>query len=519
MSGIDRTTDHRIGIVSIRPGVSILSLLRYLNYRPWFALAEFVDNAIQSYRSRQPDLEGLHGERFKLQVNIDIDHIQPSRISITDNAAGIAHQEFPRAFRPAEIPEDRSGLSEFGMGMKSAACWFAPKWSVRTTSIGEPIERTVRFDIDRIVHDEIDELKIDEVPINLDTHYTEVVLDELHHVPRGRTVAKIKDHLMDIYRVFIRDGTLALRYNGELITYTEPSILHAPSTDDPDGLVKVWRKTIDFDFGEGLSAKGFAALRDPGSFSASGFSLFRRSRLIQGSADEGYRPPAIFQNSNSFRSLRLFGELHLEGFEVSHTKDGFRWDENEEPFLELLGECLNDGEIPLLSQADKYRARASGGERRRAAEQAVDNIISLMRKTLVDVMRSVAEKMPVETREDTLPVAPQLAIREVPIRFRDQIWLVRVELTDDPAEGEWLSVSAQKPNNEGEPRLMEIRLSMAHPFMIRFAQTEPEQIEALLRVAAGLALSETLARRSGVRYAGTVRRNLNDILREALAQP
>ena len=29
--------------VSIRPGVSVLSVLRHLNYRAWFALAEFVD--------------------------------------------------------------------------------------------------------------------------------------------------------------------------------------------------------------------------------------------------------------------------------------------------------------------------------------------------------------------------------------------------------------------------------------------------------------------------------------------
>ena len=38
--------------VSIRPGVRVLSVLRHLNYKPWFALAEFVDNALQSYAKR-----------------------------------------------------------------------------------------------------------------------------------------------------------------------------------------------------------------------------------------------------------------------------------------------------------------------------------------------------------------------------------------------------------------------------------------------------------------------------------
>jgi hypothetical protein len=37
------------GKVNIRPGVSVLSVLRHLNYSPWFALAEFVDNAVQSF--------------------------------------------------------------------------------------------------------------------------------------------------------------------------------------------------------------------------------------------------------------------------------------------------------------------------------------------------------------------------------------------------------------------------------------------------------------------------------------
>ena len=37
------------------------------------------------------------------------------------------------------------------MGMKSAACWFAPRWRVRTTALAETIERTINFDIASIV--------------------------------------------------------------------------------------------------------------------------------------------------------------------------------------------------------------------------------------------------------------------------------------------------------------------------------------------------------------------------------
>jgi hypothetical protein len=96
--------------VNIRPGVSVLSVLRHLNYRSWFALAEFVDNSLQSYLSKQAELKKLHGSKFKLTVQIDIDPNKPARISIRDNAAGIAHKDFGRAFRPAAVPPDIGGL-------------------------------------------------------------------------------------------------------------------------------------------------------------------------------------------------------------------------------------------------------------------------------------------------------------------------------------------------------------------------------------------------------------------------
>jgi hypothetical protein len=111
-----------------------------------------------------------------------------------------------------------------------------------------------------------------------------------------------------------------------------------------------------------------------------------------------------------------------------------------------------------------------------------------------------------------------LAFREFIINFRNKKWIIKVELIDDSPEEQWLSVSNQ-PESSIHPEIIEIRVSLAHPFMINFAQIDSEDIEALLRVAAGLALAEKLARQAGQKYTGTIRRNLNDILREALSQP
>jgi hypothetical protein len=375
-----------IKTVSIRPGVSILTVLRHLNYTPWFALAEFVDNAVQSFIQHRSELEKAEGKKLTLRVEIDLDPTPPARISIRDNAAGIYPAEFPRAFRPAAVPPDRSGLGEFGMGMKSAACWFAPRWTVRTSALGDPVARTVQFDIDNIVHDELEELVIKEERERPEHHFTEVILQDVFHIPVGRTVGKLKEHLTDIYRVFVRDGVLELRFNGAPLIYEPPNILQAPYYREKNGVPKLWQKTIAFDFGEGLSVHGFAALREPASTARAGFALFRRGRLIQGSGDEGYRPVYVFGQSNSYRYQRLFGELHLEGFEVSHTKDGFRWDENEQPFLELLREHLDSDELPLLRQAEGYRSRAGRSQLVVAARTAVSNTTQAMETRFPDVL-------------------------------------------------------------------------------------------------------------------------------------
>lgn len=504
--------------VDIRPGVSVLAVLRHLNYKPWYALGEFVDNAVESFVKHREAIEESHDNRLKLRVNIDIDTATPARISIRDNAAGIFESEYGRAFRPAAIPPDRSGLAEFGMGMKSAACWFAPRWTVRTSALGEPIARTVHFDIENIVNDDIRELTIREAQERPENHYTEIILEDIFHVPVGRTTAKLKEHLTDIYRAFIRDGLLELHFNREALTYKEPEILRAPYFRNKEGPELIWRKDISFDFGKGLSAHGFAALRETASTTKAGFSLFRRGRVIQGSGDEGYRPALVFGHSNSYRYQRLFGELHLNGFEVSHTKDGFRWDENEQPFLELLREHLDSEELPLLKQAEGHRAREPVERLKTVAGQAVSNTTQVMEQRLPDILPTVADTPPVDTPEEELPQVPRFAGREFNIRFRDKDWLISVELTNDPSESQWIAIS-DTPETPGRPRRLALKVSMVHPFMVRFAQTDTEDVEGLLRVAAAIGLAEVLARDSGVRRAGTVRRNVNDILRNALSEP
>ena len=509
--------------VSIRPGVSVLSVLRHLKYQPWFALAEFVDNSVQSYLECREELQRIHGPGFKLEVSIDIDPQDKGRIVVRDNAGGIHEGDYPRAFRPAEIPPDRSGLSEFGMGMKSAACWFAPNWTVRTSALDEATVKLVAFDIERIVNDQIEELEVEVRAGKPDTHFTEITLWNLHNCPTGRSLAKIKEHLADIYRVFLRDNLLTLTVKGEALKYEEPSILLAAQYDEnnaPSGPNRQWKKQIAFDFGNGLEVKGYAALRDPGSTSHAGFSLFRRNRLIVGSADEKYRPQFIFGHPNDYVFQRLFGELHLHGFSVTHTKDGFRWDENEQPFLELLKEKLNSQDMPLLDQARNYRARRSKSEIKQVSEWVIDRTARAIEKKVEPVLGDLAGQ-PVEVPVPrSLAEASIASKRMIDVDFEGRRWRIVVELSDDPAVGDWLEISEDL--TRGEPsdgrELVGIRISVVHPFMERFAALDKERVEPLVRFGAALALSEKLARDSGVRYASAIRSRVNKLLLDAFSK-
>lgn len=511
--------------IEIRPEVTMLGVLRHLNYKPWFAIAEFVDNSLQSYLSRKEALQSVEGTDFRLKVAIELSVAASGEITVTDNAAGISAADFPRAFRAAQVPADRSGLSEFGMGMKSAACWFCENWSVRTKALGEDVERTVSFDVQKIVDNRIESLTPASRPEKTERHYTVVKLRGLHHPPASRTITKIREHLASIYRVFIADGTLELKFNGDVLKYEAPTVLSsvpytAPGVPSPTEKTPVnWTKPIDFDFGGGQRVTGFAALREVGSTTSAGFSLFRRGRLIEGSCDETYRPTFIFKKANSFTYQRLFGELHIEGFAVSHTKDGFRWEEYEDIFLEHLKEAVEADPLDLISQAENYRAlptRKSIAERAQVATNAVAKHFQTEVAPLIEAAKSSPSEpaaIPQQLPADQL----QASEKQVTINDGDWEWIVTIRTSVDPAREQWLSISNHEHVDGGDNvRNVEIELSLAHPFSSEYLGANNENVELLLKMATAVCVSLLLSQDMTGESPDSVLHHLNYLLRGAL---
>jgi hypothetical protein len=415
--------------VSIRPQVTMLSVLKYLEYETWFALAEFIDNAIASYLKNEIALKATEGDDFRLEVRIEINESE-NKITIRDNAAGISEIDYARAFRAAEIPPDNTGLSEFGMGMKSAACWFADNWCVSSTALGEDLEKNVSFDMKKIFEDKIEELDVETKHCSKNYHYTAVELFNVNRMPRRRGIGKVKDHLKSIYREFIRNEILILKVDNEELSFEDPKILSAPRYDEPKEETILWRKEIKFDIEKGLSVIGFVAIREKASTSEAGFALFRRGRVIEGSYDNGFRPDFIFGAPNSYRFQRVFGELHLEGFDVNFTKKGIQWDENLEMFLRLLKDDISSKEFPLLQQAEQYRVRASEKEYK-AAKKALDETADDFEKKASQAVSIVINSAPIvsEPEQEELIKTEKTLHREIEIRFNNTNWKVSMELS------------------------------------------------------------------------------------------
>lgn len=500
--------------VNIRPQVTMLSILKHIEYETWFALAEFIDNAIDSYLKNEKTIKEIEGKNFQFEVKVEINEPE-NKIIIRDNAGGIGAIDYARAFRAAEVPLDNSGLSEFGMGMKSAACWFSDNWRVTTTALGEEQLKKVSFDMKKIFEDKLEELDVETKSCNKNHHYTIVELFDVNRMPRRKGVGKVKDHLRSIYREFIRKGTLKLTLNGEELTFNDPKVLNVPKYDETNGESILWRKEINFDIEDGLGVRGFVAIREKASTSEAGFALFRRGRVIEGSFDNGFRPDFIFGAPNSYRYQRVFGELHLVGFSVNFTKKGIQWDENLDIFLRLLKDDISSKEFPLLQQAEQYRVRATEKEYKaavKALDETVEDFAKKAPQAVAEVVNNIAD---IEAPEkEVLIKTEQTLHREFDLRFNKTDWKVSIELSYDPSLTELIEVGdsfiKEKVNNSSV-RQIGIRLSLTHPFMVEFAGADTNKIEPILRIAAAFGLSEIIAKDS-YKNQGEVRRNFNELI-------
>jgi hypothetical protein len=332
-------------------GPEIITSYKRLSYTAWYALAEFVDNSTQAYFNNKSVLDKVYKEeKSSLTVEITVSNANKGSIIIKDNSIGMSENDLTNAVVVGRRPKDDSGRSKYGLGLKTAACWFGDYWTIETKKLGELFSSKVIIDVDKISKGNVN-LNYTKYKSTPNEHYTKITITKLHREIHGRTNNKIKNYLSSMYRVDFKNYKLKLIWQGDQLKWNESDLEKRILRNQAGELEK---RQFKFKINKKL-VHGWAAVFETGSRRDAGFSIIQSDRVIVGWPDS-YRPETLFGNQeggvNDLVNQRLFGEIYLEGFDVSHTKDEILFtDEESEALDSYLLKQLAD----LKELAKSYR--------------------------------------------------------------------------------------------------------------------------------------------------------------------
>lgn len=341
---------ERITELNIQPQAGVLGVFSRLNYKPWYAIAEFVDNSTQSFYSHENEFSSHGINSITIRIKYDFDK---NILIIKDNAFGMEIEDFSRAVKVDSPPESKDGRNEFGMGLKTAASWFGNLWSVESTQFGSTNKYYTEIDIQELRDKHLNCIDIISEDCESGDHGTTITINNItKKIDASRTKGKIIQLLESMYRRDLNSGKINIWFNDVLLHFDEYKCLEFRNT--------IWRKNVNFCFKHDNNihdVKGFVGILANGGFGRAGFALFRRGRVVIGGEDQNYKPFKIFQQAQSTIAHKLFGEFDLDDFPVNQAKDGFVWDDGlEDAFIENLKLQIQDY-INIAKMTNKERAK------------------------------------------------------------------------------------------------------------------------------------------------------------------
>ena len=502
--------------VSIALQPNVYTTFRALNNTVSFALGEYVDNSLQSYLNNKEQLFNINSN-YKLEVRISIDW-EKRTITITDNAAGISSESYEKAFQPAHIPIDRTGLNEFGMGMKTASVWLADNWCVYTKALGENVERYTEFNLKKVIGENREELVVTEKEKPVNEHYTKIILSNLSdQAPSVNQMDKIKRHLSSFYRKFIRSNEIDIFVNDELLSHPEYEILFAPYYKTPDGSEIYWKKEIDFELGE-YKAKGFIGILKTMQQAANGIALMRRGRIIE----EKYFPSTLCGQVGSPRYKRIFGEIELEGFDVSFNKNKFRDEENLEVFISGLKDELTNSEFDLYGQAENYRQRAKE-EITKIAKGITKTLKKATKpreltKRMQEAEMKIDDTLHTKKSEESILSAVTISTHSDSFQLNGEDYTIKVDLVQEEMSDKLYSVVMEKSENlfdSENNKIVVCKINLAHSFFTHYDMfKKANNYQPIISVFKTLALAEIMAPNRGTTNASNIRLLFNNYINQ-----
>lgn len=531
--------------INIRPTTGVYATYKNIKYDPWTAIAEFVDNSTQSYYDHMAQLEATkYWDGLDIEITYDRGGAAGDKLIIRDNAYGMDFNDFQRAI-VLDSPPKKKTRSEFGMGLKTAACWFGINWKVESTELGSNVKYIASVDVDTLHRYKNEEIEVQELDCSPKEHGTTITIWNLNRTIVGRQIKKTKDQLRGMYRVDLRTGKIKISYNGEQLLYDEPKAL---TEILPDGSEKKWRKDISFSIPyreNSLTVSGYVSILDEASTSGAGFALVRRGRVIVGGYENAYRPEEVFGKSNDYAYQRIAGELNLDDWPVTQTKDAFDWygGDLEDLLIAALKECCDE----YVKKARAYRKRKTTDTNTVTTTLVttltnagiIDNVVVEAIETCdADTTTSevniesgndsntngddsdTGSKTSSNTDNQTVPttVSDNKDIHiEGPtgkkISFATLVgtYTFNLLLRKSDPQLKWLIITQKKGENE-----YDVEWNIRHPFFKPYID-EPDFLSVMEQFVFALALAEIESQHTsidGMISAGTIRMKMNDFLKD-----
>lgn len=534
--------DFKSNHVDLTMGPEILQLWRSLNFKPHFALAEFIDNSISSWqqcKDRDPNFPALE---VKIRISALGHPVKGTFIRITDNAGGITDEDLRnRALRIGAAPPNKTYLNQYGAGMKIAACWFSDVWEIRTRSLEEGYEKHLQWDTPELMKKGLD-LSWDTE--EADYHGTEITLWNPRTLFPNNSQSVLKNHLSNIYRHFLRDGSLKLIVESDANRYelkaTDTKILEKPfwtsvgKRPESDSPSILWKKNFEEELamneeGEPIAVRGWLGIRETGRTAEAGLMLYWKNRGVKGVGHEGaWKPFEVFGGGNSFESQRLTGEIHITGIKKPPTTDDLLLYVDgvnvEDLLIERINTLLDDPEFPMRKQINNYRKNADI----KLEEEWEDSADLTSAQVLEDVVKAVNPEGLGEALSESIELsgpASDVAELSMPkdqgslesrklqkVSWLGRQWNVSIEhLLGDPGKL-WVD-AAMSPTEYAEARI-QIRLNLSHPFMVQQVGEDSTDVQPFTRMAIALGLVSSVAKQDPTTRDPQLLPRIDKLLRE-----
>ena len=480
--------------IDITPPVDIYKTFKNYNYRVGTAIPEFVDNSIQSFRNN----EKIYNEAAKKGKVIEksitlIFNKKEKKIIIRDSAFGMTIEDIPSAFKLKSNDGKKTGLNEFGMGLKTAAFWFGDSLKVVTKSPRSKDGFSVEMNMAQLTSG------ISEIPIKVSKEYinrwglnngTVIIISD---IDRNRDLSntqlkKVVQTLASKYRRDVLNGniefrTYSIEANGDTIDLnywirtSKKKIMEKKDIHSGEVLrfepTKRWQdeKTdnghetkVAFSvehFGDTYNVNGEFFMRAVGSRPEAGIDLFRRGRIIEEKNKE------FIKGAGSYEYQRINGYLELDDFPVTQAKDRIEW---EGKLFERVKEKLmnDDGIIKLIkiAKTTKYRTenkvadlkKVTKSYKNKLAEMATDNLEILETKET----KAIATSVGVEYNEND--VAHIIKTNDGDVKIYSSLVL------DGSIKG-WIDIQELKDGT------MHVKLDVNHSFFNPFNSIKGEGAE------------------------------------------